>query len=294
MVDLYGCKPRPILDAAGHIFGLFGGHPDDPDWKKNVHDPAVAAMEEARAKCKVPEARTYHRRGNFFCLTAGDSHGNGHLAPGAVLNGVINTAVLCALLSNIAFIRMAGFATGVFANWAPNLFDFYLTRTRLFYRSYTHLRWPFLNSIWTACTFNLGPRTCSLGHRDFANLAFGWCAITALEDFDYAKGGHLILWDCKLILESPPGTTILIPSAAGFHSNIGIGPNDRRYSFTQYTAGGIFRWIERGFQCEEDYLASLSGEEQVQERANAKARWAEGAGLFSTLQELRDLYNVAS
>ncbi|KAJ7733460.1 hypothetical protein B0H16DRAFT_1768421 [Mycena metata] len=267
LVKYLNPKPRPILDAAGRIFGLFSGHPDDPDWKKNVHDPAVAAMEEARAKCKVPEARTYHRRGNFFCLTAGDSHGNGHLAPGAVLKGVINTAVLCALLSNIAFFRMAGFATGVFANWAPNLFDFYLTQTRLFYRSCTHL--------WRPSSTAFGLPALSIWAPEPAPSAIGILQTWPLAEF-------------------PPDTTILIPSAAVFHSNIGIGPNDRRYSFSQYTARGIFRWIERGFQSEEDYLASLSREEQVQEQANAKARWAEGAGLFSPLQELRDLYNVAS
>ncbi|KAJ7034814.1 hypothetical protein C8F04DRAFT_1210516 [Mycena alexandri] len=143
-------------------------------------------------------------------------------------------------MSNIAFIRLAGFATG-------------------FTNDYTHLRRPFLNSIWSACTFNLGPRTCCLGHRDHGNLAFGWCAITALGNYDYTKGGHLILWDCKLILEFPPGTTILIPSAAIFHSNIPIGPGEPR----------------------------LSPEERSKERAEQRARWTEGAGLFSTMDKLK-------
>ncbi|KAJ7164128.1 hypothetical protein C8R46DRAFT_1036067 [Mycena filopes] len=282
-----GPDARPIVDAAGKVFGVHAGHPDDPNWMRDVHDPAVQAMEEARAQCKVSQERRYHRRGNWPPLSAGDSHGGGQIQPGALVNGVINTAILCSLLSNIAFIRLAGFATGVFANWAPNLFQYYTIRIQRFYKRYTHLRRPFLNSIWSACTFNLGPRTCSLGHRDFANLAFGWCAITALGDYDYTKGGHLILWDCKLILEFPPGTTILIPSAAIFHSNIGIGPNEHRYSFTQYTAGGIFRWIEHGFRSEEEYMRSLSKEEQERERKEAKGRWSMGAGLYSTLAELR-------
>ncbi|KAJ7711681.1 hypothetical protein B0H16DRAFT_1744967 [Mycena metata] len=187
-------KPRPILDAAGRIFGLF-----------------VAAMEEARVKCKVPEGSDLSPLGQLLLLDHGGT-----------LTGMDDSHLECSRTGPLTFSTIT------------------VTRTRLFYRSYTHLRRPFLNSIWTACTFNLGPRTCSLGHRDFANLAFGWCAITALGDFDYTKGGHLILWDCKLILEFPPGTTILIPSGAVFHSNIGIGPNDRWYSFTQYTAGGIF------------------------------------------------------
>ncbi|KAJ7691654.1 hypothetical protein B0H16DRAFT_1500426 [Mycena metata] len=72
-----------------------------------------------------------------------------------------------------------------------------------------------------------------------------------------------------------------------FHSNIPIGPNEHRYSFTQYTAGGLFRWIEHGFQSEEAYFESLSPEERARERAEAKARWSVGVGLFSTLDELR-------
>lgn len=151
------------------------------------------------------------------------------------------------------------------------------------------LRRPFINSIWCACTFNLGPYTCALGHRDFANLAFGWCAITALGFFDYTKGGHLVLWDCKLVLEFPPGSTILIPSAAIFHSNIPISAGESRYSFTQYTAGGIFRWVEHGFRTEDEYLATLSKEELKEEQELGLERAVIGAGLFSTLKELKSM-----
>ncbi|KAJ7220951.1 hypothetical protein C8J57DRAFT_1536784 [Mycena rebaudengoi] len=233
-------RSRPLVDQDGKVFGVSAGHPDDPDWMANVHKPAVDAMKEAAAKCSISEERAFHRRGNFRSLTGGDSHGGGQERPGALVNGVINAAILVSLMSNLAFIRIAGFATGVFANWAPDIFDYYVVHMRLFYQRYKHLSRPFLNGIFRACTFNLGPYTCALGHRDFANLAFGWCAITALGYFDYTKAGHLILWDCKLILEFPPGVTILIPSAAIFHSNIPIADGELRFSFTQYTAGGIF------------------------------------------------------
>ncbi|KAJ7491425.1 hypothetical protein B0H11DRAFT_2156503 [Mycena galericulata] len=225
--------------------------------------------------------------GNWAALTAGDSHGGGQLRPGALVNGVINTAILCCLISNYAFIRLAGFATGVFANWAPNLFDFYVDYMGEFYRKNKHLQRPFINSIWSACTFNLGPYTCALGHQDFANLAFGWCTITALGTFDHTQGGHLILWDCKLILKFPPGTTILIPSASIYHSNIPISKGERRYSFTQYTVGGLFRWVEHGYKTEEEYMASLTPEEIVEERKLGLERAMEGAGMFSTLAELQ-------
>ena len=175
----------------------------------------------------------------------------------------------------------------MFGTWAPDLYDFYIDYMGSLYTRYPHIRRPFLNGIWSAVTFNLGPMTCALGHRDFTNLAYGWCAITALGNFDYKKGGHLILWDCKLILEFPPGTTILIPSAAIFHSNIPIAAGERRYSFTQYTAGGLFRWVERGFKSEEEYFGTLTKEEQREERALGLERAAEGVGLFSMLADLK-------
>ncbi|KAJ7107402.1 hypothetical protein C8R44DRAFT_637440 [Mycena epipterygia] len=263
--------------------GMYAGKPNDDDFMEKVHDPAVAAMEHARATASISEVCTFHRHGNWPGLSAGDSHGGGQLRPGSFVNGVINTAVLCLLLSNFAFIRLAGFATGVFANWAPDLFDFYVDYMGEFYAKNRHLQRPFLNGIWSAITFNLGPRTCALGHRDFANLAFGWCTITALGMFDYTKGGHLVLWDCKLVLEFPPGMTILIPSAAIYHSNIPIASGERHYSFTQYTAGGLFRWVEHGFKTEEEYLDTLSSEEK---RLGIE-RAVEGAGLFSTVAELK-------
>jgi hypothetical protein len=64
-----------------------------------------------------------------------------------------------------------------------------------------------------AMTFNFGPQTVTFDHRDSGNLAFGWCAITAFGNFDPTCGGHLVLWDMKLVIEFPPGSTILIPSA---------------------------------------------------------------------------------
>ncbi|KAJ7883792.1 hypothetical protein B0H13DRAFT_2537891, partial [Mycena leptocephala] len=50
----------------------------------------------------------------------------------------------------------------------------------------------------------------------FANVIFRIFApilITALRRFNPDLSGHLILWDLKLVIRFPPGSTILIPSA---------------------------------------------------------------------------------
>ncbi|KAK7023021.1 hypothetical protein R3P38DRAFT_2531951 [Favolaschia claudopus] len=279
-------KTRPIIDTTDKVVGVVAGIPDDPNFMRDVHDRAVEAMEAARLQASIAEDRKTHRRGNFIQLTAGDSMGGGQEQPGALVNGVINAAILASLISSSPFIRLAGFATGVFANWAPNLYDFYVSYMSRFYKKYPHLCRPFLNGVFSACTFNLGPYTCALGHRDFNNLAYGWCAITAFGNYDYRKGGHLILWDCKLIIEFPPGCTILIPSAAIYHSNIPVAEGERRYSFTQYTAGGLFRWVEYGFQTVEAYISGLTRREKKEEKVLGLDRAEAGAALFSTMEEL--------
>ena len=58
---------------------------------------------------------------------------------------------------------------------------------------------------------------------------------------------YLVLWDMGLVIEFPPGATILIPSATLRHSNVCLNPGDTRMSFTQYSAGGLFRWVDQGF-----------------------------------------------
>ncbi|KAJ7724165.1 hypothetical protein B0H14DRAFT_3621722 [Mycena olivaceomarginata] len=216
-------QSNSITNANEKVWAVYGGMP----------------IEQAHKDASFSYERYFQRRGNFSQLSFGASMGGGQVEPGELVNGIINAAILASLLSNSAFIRLAGFATGVFANWAPSLYDMYVEYMSVFYKKYPKLRRPFLNGVFSACTFNLGPQTCALGHQDFQNLAFGWCASTALGKFDYKRGGYLILWDAKLILEFPPGCTILIPFAAIYHSNIPIGRNETRYSHPNETSATI-------------------------------------------------------
>src|SRR6201996_4263351 len=96
--------------------------------------------------------------------------------------------------------------------WQPKLFGFYQMTKATLAAWNPKLRWNFPRSVFAACTFNFG-RAVTIPHLDFANLAWGWCAITALGKFDPDRGGHLILWDLKLVIRFPPGSTIFIPSA---------------------------------------------------------------------------------
>lgn len=144
----------------------------------------------------------------------------------------------------------------------------------------------FSNSVFAATAFNFGPQTCSKKHRDFANLPYGWCAVTALGNYDHTRGGHLILWELGLILEFPPGSTILLPSAAISHSNTPILAHETRTSFAQFTAGGLFRWKEHGFQTDEKFFQGKTQEELALIALENEARCKLGLSFFSTFKEV--------
>jgi len=156
---------------------------------------------------------------------------------------------------------------------------------KLFDSNYT-LRRNFKNSPWPAATFNFGPWTITFPHTDPGNLAFGWCAITALGKFDFRRGGQIILWDLGLVIDFPPGSTILIPSAVVRHSNTVIQASETRYSFTQYAAGGLFRWVKNGFCSDKTFVAKATEKQMKQREAARERRWKDGVCLFSKLSEL--------
>lgn len=117
------------------------------------------------------------------------------------------------------------------------------------------------------------------------NCPFGWCAIQALGHFDHTKGGHLVLEDLKMIIEFPHGSCFLIPSATVKHGNTPVQPGETRLSFTQFTAGSIFRYVDNGFRTEKQFEAEdENGFNQMLEEK--KKRWEFGLGLWSTVEGL--------
>jgi hypothetical protein len=90
----------------------------------------------------------------------------------------------------------------MFKAYAPALHGHYSSTMEALYKRLPHLprNYDEFTSVFAAATFNFGPWTITFPHLDFANLAWGWCAVTALGKFDPDKGGHLILWDLRLVI----------------------------------------------------------------------------------------------
>ncbi|KAJ4475163.1 hypothetical protein C8J55DRAFT_376362, partial [Lentinula edodes] len=149
--------------------------------------------------------------------------------------------------------RMAAYQNAAFSLWAPRMHDEYKNAQNTLRGRLPHLPDNFPGiSDFAAAAFNLGGKVWTFKHQDFLNWPFGWCAITALGTFDPGRTAQLILWELKLVLNFPHGDTVLIPSGVITHSNTPVATGDTRMSFTQYTAGAIFHWVENGCRTEKE------------------------------------------
>lgn len=168
---------------------------------------------------------------------------------------------------------------------APRLHHRLRSMVRKLCENQPELRRPFKNSVYTTATVNFGPKAFCVPHLDFGNDPAMMCLVTALGQFDYRRGGHLVLWDLKLVIEFPPGCTACLPSSLIRHSNLPIQPGDCRASLVQYAAGALFRWVDHGFKtlktCNPELRAKLQGRDSD--------RFASGLDLFTTLEEFEEL-----
>jgi hypothetical protein len=265
-----------------------------------ANDAAQTILSEGR-QAKFSPAEKTHRRGRFPAIAVGISSGNGQQVP-MRLKHETHLQMVDRLLTNASIQRLAEYAssasvvdtlfkilikhlTGVFALWAPRLHAVYKRQLDTMYTALPHLKPNFRNSVFPCATFNFGPGVCCFKHRDVKNNAYGWCPIIALGLFDHTRGGHLILWDAKVIIEFPSASCILIPSATMTHSNTPIQPGETRLSFTQYASGELFHWVDNGCRTQKA-LQKEDPEKFWALEARKDSRWKEGLALYSTMTEL--------
>ncbi|KAJ7745014.1 hypothetical protein DFH07DRAFT_776918 [Mycena maculata] len=219
LVKWDGIHPHPLLDKNGRIIAILAGRPNQGDYLQSATS-AFHAIRDAGAAAKFPAAMRNHRRGLFAAVNVGLFYGKGQRVP-CWLNNKEHGALVEGLLGNRHIQCLAYFADD---------HDARLQRD-------SPLRRPFVGSIFSCSAFNFSTNVWTFKHRNVLNLTFGWCAIQALGEFDATEGGHLVLWDLKLVVEFPHGALILIPSATIAHSNVPVQAGKQRLSFTQFTPG---------------------------------------------------------
>ncbi|KAN0092505.1 hypothetical protein V8E55_003289 [Tylopilus felleus] len=280
VIEWDGCVPVAVLDAAGRVMTVLAGRPRGDDWE-DVHTRMSSLMEHAGNQ--VQNARP-ERRGSFVSISTGVSYGGGQKAPSNLRHGnPLEQAVVDSFIEDKAFQRAAGFMSSAFAFYAPKLFQEYCDHLNPLFTRNPRLRKLFKNSIFPTATFNCGQRVVTYEHVDSTNVPFGFCAIFACGSYDPTQGGHLVLFDLGIVVQFPPGSTILVPSGTMRHGNVSIRPHETRQSFTQYCPGGLFRWVAYGFKPVKKSSAELKKRFEEAHEARCKRF----TGLFSHIDELR-------
>ncbi|KAK0438382.1 hypothetical protein EV421DRAFT_1714328 [Armillaria borealis] len=258
-------EPQPVLDATGACLMVLGGRPNDPAWDSLQHQ-ACNDIDGAKEHCTFTAEQLRHRRGLYPSLSIGVLFGGGQVCSGNLRNSKKSSTALQSLISKPFFRCMAGFSDNTFGTFYPETYEDYATVLDALCADNPSLRRNFIECIWAAATINFSPDAYTNPHTDFLNLVHGMYAVWALGHFDPKKGGHLVIWDLKLVIEFPPGSCILLLSALLEHSNLPIRKGEHRCSFVMYTAAGLFHWVENGMMSDIEYVQTAEGAQEWRER----------------------------
>ncbi|KAF7799368.1 hypothetical protein EIP86_010600, partial [Pleurotus ostreatoroseus] len=275
---------RTLVDTEGFVFALCAGRPiGDKSWDSTMQQ-FKATVTRMRDTLNLKKGQD--RRGKFETIAVGVSYGGGQTRPGNLVHQDPSVRqVLDDFLQDSASIRIAHYQSACYAMFAPKLFEDTRKTTNELFEHFPDLKRNFPKSVFAAATVNFPPDAICYLHTDHGNRAVGWCAITAGGDYDYRKGGHLVLPQLKLIIEFPPGSTILIPSATLMHGNTPIRAHESRFSFTQYSAGGLFRYVSYGFQTWPQFKTAESAK-AAQVEKERPTRWMSQISLLSRADDL--------
>ncbi len=299
--------PILVVDARNRVCVALAGRPDQEAYRvaaQSVHETLLAEG----AAAGLPARTDPHLRGHFPAINCGAMHAKGTTNP-INLSASGNKPMIARLLKNPHVRRLAAFAScelvfshlypvdrheansttsDSLSSFAPKLYSYTRRKLNTLYDQTPGLErlFPAHISVFPTAAFNIGPNVWTYQHRDVLNLAYGWCAIHALGNFDPTKGGHLVLWELRLVIEFPPGALVLIPSATITHSNIPVAEGDSRSSFTQYMPGGLFCWVDYGCSLVAD--CKKRDPKLYREQLDARPlKWKKGLDLLTTVEELR-------
>ncbi|KAF8059037.1 hypothetical protein FPV67DRAFT_1427063, partial [Lyophyllum atratum] len=239
-------------DRHSRVFAVFI---DRPAGMLGVNEELCSAIADAQIRLEFGKSTNAKdsstgvkapRRGDFPSISVGISYGSGQLEPGNLVHAANNQDVLDILLQTPAVKRTAAFQSKCYRAWMPRLYEASNNVLSQLLEWKPNLRRNFTKSAYCCTTFNFGPHVVCKGHRDHLNWAPGGCIITSGGAFDYVRGGHIVLVEAKLVIEFPPGCSVLIPSACITHGNTPVLKTENRISMTQYTAGGLVRWVDYG------------------------------------------------
>ncbi|KIY61385.1 hypothetical protein CYLTODRAFT_447726 [Cylindrobasidium torrendii FP15055 ss-10] len=203
----------PVVDRNSHFFVLLAGQPRDHASWEPVASGLGEEIERERQRVRWTARELDHNCGRAFPAPAsGVSHCNGTKRPA---NRRQKRSVGCMMRSlslSEPFRRLNGFVNTMLKAHNREMYDENERVLSALQERYPDIQRNFDGrTVFAAMTVNAGPQSVTRPTNQIT------------------------------------GVTVFIPSALITHYNLPIAPGETRYSITQYSAGGLFRWVNNGF-----------------------------------------------
>ncbi|KAJ2921681.1 hypothetical protein H1R20_g15413, partial [Candolleomyces eurysporus] len=282
----YERSPRIFIDNDDRVVIAHLSFPNELI-EAGLNEAFVEAIDGAQSQLNFCSTNTTNgddcSRGDFRTVSTGISHRGGQTEPRNLNHTPSNALILAELGQSKAIQCIATWQNNCYKQWMPRLAEKSEESLDRLLEWKPALQRTFSDTVFASTTYNFGPNVVCDFHYDHLNWAPGICAVTSGGSYDFKKGGHMVLKEAKLVIEFPPCTTILLPSATVMHGNSPIQSGELRISMTQYTAGGVVRWVDYGFRSSKEYQANRSSSRSSS--MDGGNRWAESLDLYSKYSE---------
>ncbi|KJA29421.1 hypothetical protein HYPSUDRAFT_517945 [Hypholoma sublateritium FD-334 SS-4] len=281
-LDWNGVDPLLVIDNKDRIAIALVGPPKTEDFQTRTHSIHQALLAEGL----LFKESNAHSCGENVVVNAGVTYGKGTREP-VSLDTKKNGAVASRLLSNRDIQRLSWFASSSLALYAPKLYSHCRAKLNTLPVQFPRLApfFPDSSKVFPATAFDLGPGTSAQKNRTALNHPYGWSATQAFGQFDPTKGGQLVFWEPRLIVQFPPGALVLHPAAMITVTTTPVNEGETRTSMTQYIPASLFQYVESGFRSAKELKVHNAVVHQGDSKSGAD-KWRMGLDLFTTLDEL--------
>ncbi|KAK7435867.1 hypothetical protein VKT23_019398 [Stygiomarasmius scandens] len=267
------CQGVPLL--------LMGAAPNSIEWDALVRRVDTVFMQLGK---RLNWQKILRRRGWHLSVPIGESFGGGQTRPANFSHTPHDEEAINDVTCDPDVRRVAGLCDHYLKVYFPKIHTLYANALERIHEDNPSLRRNFDNSVFAAANINI-EKAVAFPHVDYLNLLFGLCAVFPTGSFDYTRGGHLIIWELGLVIEFPPGTVILLPSALFKHSNTAIADSETRSSITFYSASGLFRWVHNGCMSDKEFKLRANQKTRRRWEEHRRDLWKIGVELLKPVDE---------
>ncbi|KAK7019005.1 hypothetical protein R3P38DRAFT_3200302 [Favolaschia claudopus] len=263
-------KSRAVVSQR-RVCLVLGGRPTNREWDRDVVNPTLRDCRRV-----AEDYRSRHPEAGYPVLSGGvGEHFNRSPEPpaGPQPGRVLDCLALFALLSTVAMCELLGFANGMLRLYCRIAYTALEHQKSSFTYMKPDAQYPCPASIFSAVTVELGGPHCRTDWRGEVPpyQPDSWAVLTAIGDYRYTQGGHVIFWEFGIVVQFPPGACILLPPGLVRYSFVEVPDHQSRHSILQWAGSGIERYLHNRDVTDSDF-ARFATEAEHDEREARRHR----------------------